>query len=275
MLLASSGNFHAAAQGPTRQHEYLLDSLRREISDKLQATGKFSSIRRIDSTTLVSLAFNGAQSSINLASLANDVAQSPSRRSELVARVVDLVAASVQPPDKMPTRDEFLASLRIVVRHASFAGGSGPAPVSKPIAGDAVAFVVTSNSEDLTLLRTGAGAPFGLTDEAMFEAATQQIQRYQTEHTTEDANQVRVFLAADEGFSPSLLLLGDMWRRVETDFGADFLVAIPDRTVLLAAPLANAAGLARTVEALMQQRKARPHISHFLQRAGAGWKRFK
>ena len=93
--------------------------------------------------------------------------------------------------------------------------------------------------------------------------------------TTENAGTIRVFTARDETYSPSLLLLDEIWVKLEREFGAGFLVAIPDRTMLLAAPLRASADLRRAVANVARSRKTEPHIPHLIQRTATGWQRFE
>lgn len=268
----------AARAQPAQDRLY--ESLRRELTDTLQASGKFSSIAVTDKSTLKAKTLDGRDFSISLDTLAGNISARPQQRAEHIATFVRTLIASAEPIKPVVTKDEFIASLRLVIRHkdylAEIARAGDPkvkqdAPLWRPFAGDALAFVAIDYGERLEIALSGKGSAHGISDEVMFRLGHEQLKRFIADMETEDASGVRAFSTSDEAYSPSLLLLDEPWAKVERDFGAGFVVAIPDRNTLLAAPAKQAAQLRKAVELVAKSRKAAPLIPHLVQRSGNGW----
>ncbi len=269
-LLTGGAGAQAIAQ------ERLYESLRRELTDKLQASGKFSSIAATNKATLKAKTLDGTDMTIALENLAADVVQKPIQRPEIVAKFVRMVVASVEPQKTPVTRDAFVASLRVVIRHKDYldqllAQKASPGPLLRPFAGPALLFVAIDRGERLEIALAGAGQEHGVSDDALFDFGREQLRRFLTDMETEDASGVRAFTAVDEAYSPSLLLLDEPWAKVEKDFGAGFVVAIPDRNTLLAAPAKNAAQLRKAVELVAKSRKTPAMFPELFQRSGRAW----
>ena len=269
---------HVARAQPAQ--ERLHESVRRELTDKLQASGKFSSIAVTNRTTLKAKTLEGADVSISIDNLAGAISAAPERRSDLVARFVRSIVASLEPKPKTVTKDQFVASLRLVVRHSDYVkeigtlrDGSKTAadPLWQPLAGAATIFVAIDYGERLEIATKGAGTPHAIADDDLFGLGREQLRRFAADFETEDVAGVRSFMASDDTYSPSLLLIDEPWGKVEKDLGAGFVVAIPDRNTLLAAPARQAAALRRAVALVAAERKAPPLIPELLQRSGAGW----
>jgi hypothetical protein len=273
----------AQAQSP-RQQDLLLESLRREVSDKLLASGKISSVQTVEPLVLRAKKLAGGEVTINIHNVLGDVTAKPADRSGIVQRFVAAALMATEPVEKrIPrTKEQFIAALRLLVRHSDSAkpvpGTDGkPAliPLSRPLTGDAHMIVVFDTSETLVFATPGVGRPHDLTDEALYDLALAETQKLKSDVTSESLGPLRYFATSDGPYSPSLLLVEEHWIGVERDLGPGFLVAIPDRTVLLAAPQKNAAELMRAVQSVAQQRKSAPHIPHLIQRTAGGWQRFK
>lgn len=268
---------------PAQAHptqDRLLESLRRELIDKLQASGKFSSIAVTDRSTLKATSLDGREFSISLDTLAGNVSARPQQRAEQIATFTRTIIASAEPIKPTVTKEEFVASLRLVIRHKDYLteiGRAGDpkvkqdAPLWRPFAGEALAFVAIDYGERLEIVKTGKATTHGISDEALFDLGLEQLKRFLPDMETEDASGVRAFVASDDAYSPSLLLLDEPWKKVERDFGVGFVVAIPDRTTLLAAPAKYAAQLRKAVELVAKSRKSPPLIPHLIQRSGTGW----
>jgi hypothetical protein len=260
----------------TATQERLYESLRRELTDKLQASGKFSSIAATTKTTLKAKTLDGAEITISIDNMAADVAQKPAQRDEIVAKFVRTMVTSVEPKTAAVTRAEFIASLRVVIRPKDYlaqltAQKASPGPLWRPFAGNALLFIAIDRGESLEIALIGAGTDHGVSDDEMFELGREQLKRFLSDIETEDAAGVRALSVADEAYSPSLLLLDEPWAKIEKDFGAGFVVAIPDRNTLLAAPAKNAAQLRKAVELVAKSRKTSPMIPELIQRSGSGW----
>ena len=260
--------------------ERLHESVRRELTDKLQASGKFSSIAVTDRTTLKAKTLDGADISISIDNLAGAISAAPERRPDLMARFVRSIVASLEPKPKTVTKEQFIASLRLVVRHLDYVkeisalrDGSKIAaePLWRPLAGTATIFVAIDYGERLEIATKGAGAPHNIADDDLFGLGREQLRRFAADFETENAAGVRAFVASDDTYSPSLLLIDEPWSKVEKDLGPGFVVAIPDRNTLLAAPAKQAAALRKAVSLVAAERKAPPLIPELLQRSGAGW----
>ena len=258
----------------------LLESLRRELTDTLQASGKFSTIAVTDKSTLKARTLDGRDFSISLDTLAGTIAARPQQRAEHMAVFVRTLLASAEPTKHVVTKEAFVASLRLVIRHKNYlteiARADDPkvkldAPLWRPFAGDALAFVAIDYGERLEIALSGKGSVHGISDDEMFGLGLEQLKRFIADMETEDASGVRAFVASDDAYSPSLLLRDEPWAKVERDFGAGFVVAIPDRTTLLAAPAKQAAQLRIAVELVAKSRKETPLIPHLIQRRGTGW----
>jgi hypothetical protein len=249
---------------------------RRELVDKLQASGKFSAISVTNKTTLKAKTLDGTDLTIAIENMAADIAQNPLQRPEIVNRFVRSMVASVEPQKVPVSRDEFISSLRLVIRPKDYldqltAQKGTQNPLWRPFAGTAILLIAIDRGERLEIALSGAGKDHGVADEEMFELGRVQLKRFLADMETEDAAGVRAFTVSDEAYSPSLLLLDEPWAKVEKDFGAGFVVAIPDRNTLLAAPAKNAAQLRKAVELVAKSRKAAPMIPELIQRSGNGW----
>ncbi len=262
------------AQTPIQDR--LLESLRRELTDKLQASGRFSSIAVSNKTTLKAKTLDGLDQSIALDSLAADVLQKPTQRTEIVERFVRMLSASAEPQKKPISRDDFVASLRLVIRPKDYLAQlaeqkSLSEPLWRPFAGSALVFVAFDRGERLEIALAGGGKEHDLGDDDIVTLSREQLKRFLPDIETEDAAGVRALTLPDAVYSPSLLLLEEPWAKVEKDFGAGFVVAIPDRNTLLAASARNAAQLRKAVELVAMSRKAAPMIPELLQRSGVRW----
>jgi hypothetical protein len=275
----------ALAQQTTRQQEQLLESLRREVTDQLLASGKISGVSVSDPRTLKAKALAGTELQVALDNALAEINARPKDRTDIVRRLVAtvLATASAAAEPAPPTKDQFIASLRLLVRHVDYTravSSAAPAtkpppalPISRPFAGDAVIIVAFDRSESLVLATAGAGKAHDLDDEQLYALAKAETQKLKDDVTREAFGPLRFFGAREGTYSPSLLLLDGFWDEVEKDLGPGFLVAIPDRTLLLAAPLRNSADLMRAVRSVAQQRKTNPHIPHLIQRANGAWVR--
>jgi hypothetical protein len=265
-----------ASHAQSLAQERLLDSLRRELTDKLQASGKFSSIATTNKTTLKAKTLDGGEFSISLDNMMADIAQKPMLRPEIVDKFVRSMLATIEPGKKAVTREDFIAALRLVIRPRDYLsqlgdGKSSAMPLWRPFAGSALTFVAIDKGERLEIALAGAGKDYGISDDALFDFGREQLRRFLPDIEIEDAAGVRAFTLPDEAYSPSLLLLDEPWAQVEQDFGVGFVVAIPDRNTLLAAPAKNAAQLRKAVELVATSRKTPAMIPELLQRSGAGW----
>lgn len=280
-----SGAPPSAGAQTARQQEQLLESLRREVSDALLASGKISAVTRIEPLVLKATFLGGGDMQIGLANSIADLNARPKDRAEIVRRLVAAALATANVAERQPqqTRDQFIGSLRLLVRHVDYASPRTTAPtsnkpvvppLSRPLAGDAHIVVAFDRSESLLMASPGSGTSHGITDDALFDLALAETQKFKDDVTRETYGPLR-FLAAREGtFSPSLLLVAELMADIEKDLGPDFLVAIPDRTLLLAAPARSATELMRALQASAQQRKSIPHIPHLIQRKGSGFVRY-
>jgi hypothetical protein len=281
-LMAPSG---ARAQQTTRQQEQLLESLRREVTDQLLASGKIAGVTVSDPRTLKAKTLAGSELQVALDNALAAINAGPKDRTAIVRRLVAtaLATASAAAEPAPVTKDQFIASLRLLVRHVDYTRGVGSAaaptkpppslPISRPFAGDAVIVVAFDRSESLVLATAGAGKAHDLDDEQLYALAKAETQKLKDDVTRESFGPLRFFGAREGTYSPSLLLIDGFWDEVEKDLGPGFLVAIPDRTLLLAAPQRNSADLMRAVRSVAQQRKTTPHIPHLIQRANGGWVR--
>lgn len=271
----------SAAQNLTA-HDRLLESLRRDLTDRLQASGKFSSIAAAGKSSLKAKLLDGSDLVVELAEVAAAVAQTPAARAEIVGRFAAATVASLERPKQAGSREDFIASLRLMVRPKAYvatlptaANGRGQAPappLSRALAGDVVIVVALVEGERIAFATAGAGQAFGLKDDDLYEHGRQHLLKLVADLETEDAGGVRAFLLPDEIYTPSLLALDEPWAKVEADLGTGFVVAIPDRNTLLAAPAKNIAQLRAAVDLIARSRKSAPMIGEVLQRSGGGWR---
>jgi hypothetical protein len=283
-LLSGIGATRGAhAQQTTRQQEQLLESLRREVTDQLLASGKISGVTVSDPRTLKAKSLAGTDLQIALDTALSEVNARPKDRREVVRRLVAtaVATASAAAEPAPQTKDQFIASLRLLVRHVDYTRAANAAarppnqpsalPIAKSLAGDAVVIVAIDRSESLLLALSGSGKAHGLEDDDLYALAKAETQKLKDDVTREAYGPLRFYGAREGSYSPSLLLVEGFWDDVERDLGPGFLVAIPDRTLLLAAPQRNASDLQRAVNTVVQQRKTTAHIPHFLQRANGTW----
>jgi hypothetical protein len=265
---------HAQSMPPSIAQERLYESLRREVTDKLQASGKFSSITPTSKTTLKLKTLAGLDLALSLDTVVADISQRPTQRPDIVAKFVQALIASAEPPSAPVTRDVFVDRLRLVIRHKNYLAeltAQSATPIWRPFAGPALQFVAIDQGERLEIALKGAGGAYGIADDDLFALGRDQLKRFLAEMEVEDASGVRAFTVGDAAYSPSLLLLDEPWGKVEKDFGAGFVVAIPDRNTLLAAPAKNAAQLRVAVDLVARSRKTVPMIPELLQRQGNTW----
>ncbi len=260
----------------TQLKERAYESLRRELTDKLQASGTFSSITVINSSTLKATTLGGSAIVVPLDAVAADIARAPTRRADIVSDFVSRLVSTAKPRAVATTRSEFIASLRVVIRADDYLAQQpgGPLtsqPIVRPFAGRARAFVAIDRGEKIEIAATGAGRDHGFSDDELFELGREQLKRYLAHVETEDAGGIRAMTLSDDAYAPSLLLLDEPWAKVAADFGPDFVVAIPDRDTLLVASSRHALHLRKAVDLVAQSRKTAPLIGEILQRRGRGW----
>jgi hypothetical protein len=274
----------------TKQQESVLDSLRREVTDKLLASGKFAAVTVIEPLTLRARKLSGGEITVHLGNSWSAINARPPDRGGVVQRLISTTLAITTESDEKPveTKDQFVSTLRLLVRHRDYltpvpapsANTTSPgkalstATISRPFAGDAVVIVAFDRSESLVLATSGAGKAHGLDDEQLYALAKSETQKLKEDVTRESFGPLRFFGAHEGSYSPSLLLIDGFWDEVEKDLGPGFLIAIPDRTLLLAAPQRNSADLIRAIRSVAQQRKITAHIPHLIQRANSTWVRY-
>jgi hypothetical protein len=274
---------NAVQTGPrlSKRQEGALDSLRRDVTDRLLASGKMSAVGPAGALTLKGKTLSGVEVRIELDDALAQIMAKPATRAEVASRLVRNALETFSRGERVqpPTRDQFIATLRLLVRHADHArsqpaatgGPALPAPLSRPLAGDAVVIVAQDRGESLVMVRPGEGALHGLDDAAVFDLARAGLQALHQDVTRETFGPLRYYAAHAGSFSPSLLLLDSMVEEMQRDLGPEFLVAIPDRTLLFAAPSAHAPDLRAAVARVSQMRKTAPHIPHLIQRKAGAW----
>lgn len=280
VVAVTAGIAAEPAPALTAKQERLLESLRREVQDKLLASGKISSVSPFDRLTLKVKSLAGKDLKIDLGVALTRMTADPRARSDAVQALVRSVVQQVAPSGPPPmTKDQFIGALRLLVREATLGGmlkgGVGargaPGPLSRPLAGAAAVFVAIDRGESLDITTVHAAGAHGLSDVELFELAQDQINKAAQDATFEAMGPVRFVAAREASLSPSLILVAEIATRLEQELGADFLIAIPDRTVLLAAPARQVTTLNRVVAAIAEQHKSSPLIPHLIQRHAGGW----
>lgn len=277
-VAALTAPFPARAQAASDVRQHFLDTLRREVTDRLQASGRFSAFTVVDAATVRARTLAGADHVIRIDTLATSVQARPRERGALVEQFLRTAVASVSlPADPPQGREAFLEQLRLIVRHKGYVGRTAAAPgatppIWRPLAGDAVVIVAFHDNESIRLAPGGAGAPHGLSDDALFAEAKARAAQQASDMRIESAGPLRALMAADEAYSPSLMMVEDVWTKLAANLGPDLVVAVPDRTVLMAAAARHMPELRQAVDALVRQRKVTPHIPHLIQRTAGGWR---
>ena len=286
-LLAVSLNLAMLAQPASAQQrapadDRFLESLRRELIDKLQATGTFSTFASPDRATIKAKTLDGREVDISLDNLSGEVRARPQQRGDLVARFVRTVTAAAAPPKESapPNKAAFLASLRPVLRatdyvlHARKAANDDPlrAVLTWPFAGEASILIAVDGSEQVRMVTGDDVKTHGVEKDALLGVAKDNVRALLASLKLERSPPFVALSLAEDYYTGAMLLLPEAVVQLEAELGPDFLVVLPDRNSAVAARTRDVAQLKRFAAAIAQQRKAEALLPHFLQRLDGAWR---
>jgi uncharacterized protein YtpQ (UPF0354 family) len=262
----------------------ILDAVRAELLERLNTSSSPVRATVIDASTLKAEGPEKTELTISLDNLTAEVRTKPEQLKFLIdrfARMVELsISKSANPNQSEMTKEQFVASLRPVIRHKDYlvattsAASKGPGfeILWRPVVGDVIILVAIDNSEHIQMVTRDRAKAHNLDDAAVFQTALENLASLASSVEIRAANQFRIVAVSEEYYSGSMILMPEVMTKLERALGKDFLVMIPDRNTLIAAAAKDAAAMTGLQAHLAKERKAQPLIPHLLQRSGADWK---
>ncbi len=198
-----------------------------------------ASFERVGPGHLAAAGPGGAEVDVYLDTLVDRLSVPGARRAlvlaEFEASLYDALAGAAAPapvPENvMPIvrHRDFLAA----VREQAGAPGGEDAPVSRALAGDAVALLAYDTPSSIAVMSKESLGLADLSDAAAFALATRNLARRAEALTWREEGGLRVAVL-DGSYESSLLLLDGVWSALEADLGGPVAVAVPARDLLVA-----------------------------------------